>query len=258
MNPFNVPTSVLHIPTQSKCCIHWWLFEHSNSPVSGVIPYLLVGGFLFGILTSTALAPILTPLFCQLLPLLRQDPNVQSIHHMNLAAILSWSHACCFVIYNGLFWWLAFHYSESLTPQDLIFLTLNGPTIAVFFIELGLYDNEITNEEIVALLGTATDGSMLWPSVAIFYCSDQWVSCWTPDNELWFQGHLLKRWTDITGCFKTHCQWLRSGFQTRHQAAQNVVRSEDYAKNICFQHDVEFLCSLLVKWQIYDIMSHNI
>lgn len=240
MDPFNVPTGVLRIPARSECCVRWWLLEHPDSPVSGVIPHLLAGGFSFRILTPTAPAPILPPLSCQLPPLLRQDPNVQSIYRMNLAAILSRPHARRFVTYGGLFWRLALHYSESLTPQDLIVSTLNGPTIAASLVEPGLYDDEITNEEIVALLGTATDGSTLWPPAAVFYCSDRWVGRWTPDNESWFQGHLLKTSTDIAGCFRTRRQWLRNGFQTRRQAARNVVGSEDYAKNVCLQHDVEF------------------
>jgi len=241
MDQFNVPiTGVLRIPARSECCVRRWLLEHPHSPLSGVIPRLLAGGFSFRILTPTAPGPVPLLPSPQLLPLNRQDSNVQSVYRMNLATLLSRPRARRFVTYGGLFWRLTLHYSESLTSQDLIVSTLNGPTIAASLVEPGLYDDEIADEEIAALLGTATDGSTLWPPETVFYCSDRWVGRWTPDNESWFQKHFLKISIDIVGCFRTRRQWLRNGFQIRRQAAQNVVGSEDYAKSICIQHDVEF------------------
>jgi hypothetical protein len=111
--------------------------------------------------------------------------------------------------------------------------------IAASLVEPGFYDDEVSDEEIAALLGTATDGSTLWPPEAVFFNSDQWVGRWTPNNESWFQKHLLKMSTDIASCFRLRRQWLRNGFQTRRLAKQNTVGSEEFAKNVCIEHDAK-------------------
>ena len=235
-SPFTVPTpAILYAPPRTECCLRLWALEHPGSPLSHVIPYLLSGGFSFRILTSTA--PALIPLPVSP-PLRRLDYQDVELHYrMNLTNILSRPNARRFLTYGGILWRLALHYSDSSTPQDLVVSALNGPTIAASLVDPGLYDDEVTDEEIAALLGTNTRGLTIWPPESVFCASDRWAGCWTTDNEAWFQKHLLKISVDIVGSFRTRREWLRNGFQTRRKATQTTVGSELYAKGVCLQHD---------------------
>ena len=154
--------------------------------------------------------------------------------------VLSRPNACCFLTYGRLLWRLDLHYSEVLTSQDLVVSVLDGPTGAASLIQPDLYDDEVSQGEIKILIGTATNGSMLWPPESVFCSSDRWVGHWTIDNESWFQNHLLEISNNFASCFRTCREWLRSGFQVRCKAAQNIVGSEQYAKLVCIQHNSKF------------------
>ncbi|KAG6369016.1 hypothetical protein JVT61DRAFT_2567 [Boletus reticuloceps] len=239
--PFVVPTGgILRTPPRSQSCLRLWVLEHPDSPLSDAVPSLLSGGYPFRILSTTSTASAPLPPVPRLQSLNRRGLNVDSVYHTNLTRILSRPNARRFVTYGGLLWRLALYYSDVLTSHDLVVSTLNGPTAAASLVEPDLYDDQISTEETAALLGTATDGSTLWPPEAVFYSSDRWVGHWAPVNELWFQNHLVKISDDFNGCFRTRREWLRNGFQVRRKAAQNAVGSEEYATSVCLQHDAQF------------------
>ena len=233
-------TGILHTSACAECYLRLWVLEHPNNPLTDAFSSFLAGGFSIRILTATSPSSVPLPPFPGFLRLNRRGSDIASVYRSNLANVLSRPNARRFLTYGGLLWRLALHYSEAQTSQDLLVAALSGPSALASLVEVGLYDDEVCEEEIAALVGTAADGFTLWPPEAVFYRSDRWTGRWTPDNESWFQKHLLKMSMDFTSCFRTRREWLRNGFQTRRKAAQNTIGSEEYARRVCAQHDAEF------------------
>lgn len=148
------------------------ILECPDNSLSGAISSCLAGGYSFQILTMTPTALLPLPPLSRLPHLNHRGPNIESTYHSNLANILSWSNAHYFILYGGLLWCLTLCYSNILTFQDLVAAALNRPLIATSLVEPGLYDNDISDEDIATLLGTATNNSTLWPLADVFYSSN--------------------------------------------------------------------------------------
>ncbi|KAH0825699.1 hypothetical protein J3R83DRAFT_10806 [Lanmaoa asiatica] len=172
--------------------------------------------------------------------LIARHHNVEQQYISNIQILFSRPNSRRFFTSGGILWRVAVHYlsDHRVSPvEDRLISALSGPSSAASEVQPGLYDDEITSDEIAALIGLSTSGSTLWPPPEVFLQSDRWMGQWMPSNETWFQSHLQRINHSISNAFHTRRVWLKNLFQVRRQRAQNSAGSEGHSRVVCSDHD---------------------
>lgn len=244
-DPLQIPPSVYtyrgHLQTSSRtqCRVRLWSLRHPDRPLQECIPHLLGGGLEFRMLSPSPPRPLPPPPL-HLPRLIAGQSNTVQQYISNLRTLFSRPNSRRFLTSGGVLWRIALHYlsDDRVSPaEDRVAAALSGASCAASEIQPGLYDDDVTADEIAALVGLSTTGATLWPPPEVFVNSDRWVGQWTSSNEEWFQLHLGKVNNGDSSVFRTRRDWLRKSFQVRRQRTQNGPGSEGHAKVVCVEHD---------------------